>query len=72
MKWEYKIAHISTSQWSSTGLPQDVNEQFDKWGDEGWELVKVEPIHTGGLILLGFGTTTRTVALVAFFKRSKE
>ena len=72
MKWEYKIVHILATKWTSTGLPSDLGENFDQWGDEGWELVRIEPIHTGGWFVFGFGTATRTQAFVAFFKRPKE
>lgn len=72
MKWEYKIVHIDTTRWSSTGLPADMGEQFDRWGGEGWELVRIEPLHRGGWFAFGFGTATHTVGLVAFFKRPQE
>jgi hypothetical protein len=72
MNWEYKFVHIIATKWTSTGLPRDLGERFDQWGSEGWELVKVEPIHTGGWFLFGFGTFTRTDSLIAFFKRQKN
>ncbi|MFL5241958.1 MAG: DUF4177 domain-containing protein [Gemmataceae bacterium] len=71
MKWEYKVVYIVTTKWTSTGLPTDLGESFDQWGNEGWELVKIEPIHAGGWFLFFFGTFTRTDAFVAFFKRQK-
>ena len=69
MKWEYKVAHIQAIKWTATGLPNDLGEQFDRWGDDGWELVRIEPIHRSGMMILGCGSATRTEALVAFFKR---
>jgi len=72
MKWEYKIAYIQAAKWTSTGLPKDLGEQIDQWGAEGWDLVRVEPILRSGFLFLGIGTTVRTEAFVAFFKRPKE
>lgn len=64
-RWEYKIVHFVADQWTGTGLPNDLNEQFDKYGAEGWELVSTE-----GLVRSGwFVRTTATAAIVAFFKR---
>ena len=64
MKWEYKVVYIDTARWTSTGLPGDVNEQFDKWGADGWELVRTESVlHSG------WGWGTYTAGIIAFFKR---
>jgi hypothetical protein len=65
MRWEYKIVYIDTGRWTSTGLPNDVNEQFDKWGAEGWELVRTEAILSRGFMATG----SYTAGLIAFFKR---
>jgi hypothetical protein len=67
MKWEYKIVHVNASKWTSTGLPGDLGEKFDRWGDEGWELVRFEPLLQPSW--LGYGT--RTAAFVAIFRRPK-
>ncbi len=67
MKWEYKIVHVDASRWTSTGLPADLGEKFDGCGDEGWELVRFEPI----LRASWFAYATRTAAFVAIFKRPK-
>jgi hypothetical protein len=64
MKWEYKIVYVDTARWTRTGLPTDLNEQFDKWGAEGWELVRTEPVLRRGLFAFLY-----TAAIVAFFKR---
>lgn len=61
MNWEYKIVYINAKRMTSSGLPNDLNLQFDKFGKEGWELVKVEPKLDGGLILFGFGWLRQTV-----------
>jgi Domain of unknown function (DUF4177) len=65
MRWEYKIVYFDTIRWTSTGLPDDLNAQFDRWGAEGWELSRTEPIlHRGWL-----GGASYTVGIIAFFKR---
>jgi Domain of unknown function (DUF4177) len=69
MKWEYKIVYINAKSWTKTGLPEDVNEQFDKFGSEGWELIKVEPKLDGGFMAFSIGWLHQTVAYIAFFKR---
>ncbi|MBL7970309.1 MAG: hypothetical protein JNL03_02205, partial [Prolixibacteraceae bacterium] len=53
----------------STGIPEDINDQFDKYGKEGWELVKVEPKLDGGIMFFGFGWLHQTVGYLAFFKK---
>jgi len=65
VKWEYKIVYFDTIRWTSTGLPPDLNERFDTWGAEGWELVRTEPV----LHRSWFSTGTYTAGIVAFFKR---
>ncbi len=71
MKWEYKIVNIAASRWTSTGLPNDIGEHFDQWGNEGGELVKVEPVLSSGWFVLLIGKFSNTRSLVAFFKRPK-
>jgi hypothetical protein len=63
--WEYKIVHFSSQRWTSTGLPSDINERFDEFGKQGWELVATEAIIRPTFFWWG-GTT---VGIVAFFKR---
>ena len=72
MTWEYKIVFVTASRPSRSGLPEDINEQFDKYGSEGWELVKVESKLTGGFMLFGIGRFSSTSGYVAFFKRPKN
>ena len=69
MKWEYKIAYINAKKQTSTGLPDDINDLFDKYGKDGWELVKVEPKLNGGIMFFGFGWIQQTVGYLAFFKK---
>ena len=71
MRWEYKIISVQAGKWTSTGLPDELGELFDKYGGEGWELVRIEPILQSGWFVFGCGTTSRTESLIAFFKRPK-
>jgi hypothetical protein len=63
-KWEYKIIRCEAKFSSATGLPPDVNERFDEWGTQGWELVGLQPIKRPWI--LPFSSKT---VWVAFFKR---
>jgi hypothetical protein len=65
MKWEYKIVDIIATKRTGSGLPADLNEHFDKWGTEGWELVGTESIIRWGFWAAG----TQTYSIIAFFKR---
>jgi hypothetical protein len=63
-RWEYKIVDVSADRGTGSGLPAHINEEFDKFGAESWELVGTEAIirprwFSGG----------QTVGIVAFFKR---
>ena len=66
MKWEYNIIYINATKWTSTGLPDDLNDKFDDLGKKGWDLVKIEPKLESGFI--NFGSFTS--GYVAFFKRA--
>jgi hypothetical protein len=64
-KWEYKIVDINALRWTRTGLPADVNQKFDEWGAQGWELVATESVIRKGWFIYG----SETASIVAFFKR---
>ena len=64
-KWEYKIVYINANK--QNYLPDNINEQFDQWGNAGWELIKVEPKLTCGF----WGFSAFTEGYVVFFKREK-
>jgi hypothetical protein len=69
-KWEYKIVYINAKKKiSGSGLPDDINEQFDRYGSEGWNLDKMVPKLNGGGMAFGFGWISQTVGYVAVFKR---
>jgi hypothetical protein len=65
MKWEYKIVYFDATYWSKSGLPNDLNQTFDQWGSEGWELVSTE-----GLLSQASFVGVRTRGIVAIFKNS--
>lgn len=71
MAWEYKIIYINARKRTSTGLPHEINIEFDRFGAEGWELVKAESKLSGGFMAFGFGSFHQTAGYVAFFKRPK-
>jgi hypothetical protein len=64
-RWEYKIVHVVADRWTGTGLPSDLNQEFDKLGADGWELVATDAIIRPNW----FGFAGTTVGLVGFFKR---
>lgn len=64
--WEYKVIYFGAERWTSTGLPSDINEKFDEYGSEGWELVATDSITRPSW---WFGSGGTTVGIVAFFKR---
>ena len=66
-KWEYKIVYIDVLRWTRTGLPEEINQDFDEWGSQGWELVGTEAV-----IRKGWGLGSNTEAIVAFFKRKVD
>jgi len=72
MKWEYKIVYIDARHRTNSGLPEDVNIEFDRYGSEGWELVKIEPKMDGGFMAFSFGWVKLTVGYIAFFKRALD
>jgi hypothetical protein len=67
-RWEHKIVYFDARRWSSSGLPNDLNERFDALGIEGWNLVRMEAILGCSFWPLGFAGT-ETKGFVAFFKR---
>jgi len=64
-RWEYKIIRVSATNRTTTGLPEDVNESFDRFGADGWELVATEAVVRPNWAQSA-GTT---VGILCFFKR---
>lgn len=65
-KWEYEVVHVSAERWTGTGLPADLNQRFDEFGAQGWELVACVPITRASFFPMGGSTT---VGVLATFKR---
>ena len=70
MRYEYKLIHFKAGLWTASGLPNDLNLQFDELGRDGWEYVDMKPILSGGLFLFFIGVFTNTKHFVAIFKRA--
>ncbi len=51
-KFEYKMLTISVSHLSSKNFRNELNQKFKDYGEDGWELVKMEPIVRGGMLYL--------------------
>ena len=69
MRYEYKLLHFKAGMGSVSGLPDDLNLQFDKLGSEGWEYVDMKPLLSGGLFFLVIGIFSNTKSFVAIFRR---
>lgn len=66
-KFDYKIITISVAHLKKRGFQSELNQRFQEWGDEGWDLVKMEPISSGGVVFQG----NNTDEFLAVFKREK-
>jgi len=67
VRWEYKILHSSARKLTRSGLPDDLNAHFDELGDNGWELVRAEPILERCVF-----SGSYTSGFVFFFKRPRD
>lgn len=67
-KFEYKIITISVAHFRKKDFQAELHNKFEKWGNEGWELVKMEAITTGGMLFQG----ATTKEFLAVFKRDKK
>lgn len=66
-KFEYKLLTISVAHLKKDSFQTELNDQFQDWGDKGWELVKMEPISSASIIF--WAANTRE--FLAVFKREK-
>lgn len=66
-KFEYKLLTIQAARLSRKSFQAEMDEKFRRWGYAGWELIKMEPVTSGGLFFQG--ATTREFLVV--FKREK-
>jgi len=46
-KYEYKLLTISAIHLRKTTFQAELEENFRVWGEEGWDLVKIEPVNGG-------------------------
>jgi hypothetical protein len=67
-KYEYKLLTVSVAHLRKEDFQAELNTKFQEWGNEGWDLVKMEPITTGNMAFRG--ATTREFLVV--FKRKKK
>ncbi len=65
-KYEYKILTISAFHLKKPEFQAELDEKFNIWGDEGWDLVKMEPVNGG--FWLHWATTSKYLVV---FKREK-
>ncbi|MFT7234318.1 MAG: hypothetical protein ACI8TA_003550 [Cyclobacteriaceae bacterium] len=65
-KFEYKLLTISVVHLRKKQFQEELDNKFNKWGEEGWDLVKMEPISGGGMTYF-----SSTSDFLAVFKREK-
>lgn len=46
-QFEYKLLTISAAHLNKGDFQAELQKKFQKWGNEGWDLVKMEPINGG-------------------------
>ena len=66
-KFEYKLLTINVNHLKKEKFQIELDEKFQKWGNEGWELIKMESITSGGMFFHG----ATTESFFAVFKREK-
>lgn len=66
-RFDYKLITISSAHLKKKDFQEELNFRFQKWGDEGWDLVKMEPIIAPS----GMSYMPRTKQFLVVFKREK-
>ncbi|MEH0155568.1 DUF4177 domain-containing protein [Limibacter armeniacum] len=66
-KFEYKFVMISIAHLSKKSFRLELDEAFQKWGNDGWELVKMEPIPSDHIMF----RDSKTDEFFTVFKREK-
>jgi hypothetical protein len=66
-KFEYKLLTVNTSHLRRKNFQTELDEKFRNWGNLGWDLIKMEPITSGGFFYHG----ASTVKFLIVFKREK-
>ncbi len=59
--WEYKVISKKIEGWINRSMPEDVVQELNELGAEGWELVNAAPVTAG--------SSYQTSAVVLFLKR---
>lgn len=59
--WEYKVVSKKVEGWVNRSLPEDVVQELNDLGAEGWELVSATPVVAG--------SSYQTSTVVLFLKR---
>jgi hypothetical protein len=52
-KFEYKVLTISAMHLSKKTFQAELDEKFRRWGDQGWDLIKMEPVNSTGFFHYG-------------------
>lgn len=65
-KYEYKIITIKADHLVRNKFQEKLDQNFNAWGYEGWNLANIEPITSGGLF---WGANTDKFLII--FKREK-
>lgn len=77
-EWEHKVVQKEKDKWensisadSSVGRESDLDQELNKYGEEGWELINVVPVQS---LNMGIATSSRgtTTSLLYVFKRKKS
>lgn len=63
--FEYKLITIDSSRLKEEAFQIELSEKFNQWGKEGWDLVKMESVNSGGF----FRDGATTVGFFTVFKR---
>jgi hypothetical protein len=66
-KFEYKLLTISVVHLRKKQFQEELDNKFNNWGEEGWELVKMEAITDSGML----NYFSSTSDFLAVFKREK-
>jgi len=64
-KFEYKLLTIGFDSITEEEPKIELSQRFNKWGAEGWDLVKLERVAAASL----FRGSGATVGFFAIFKR---
>jgi len=72
MKFEYKLFYFRAGLATASGLPEELNDEFNRLGADGWEYVDMKPILTGGFFAIFAGVFTNTRSFVVVFRRTSE